>query len=384
MVCAACIAYILILPHQSIVDEVNIPAIIYLGLLVAYSLLSYIWAVNKDEALYYSTLLIRNAFVFVLFSALFRKRIICLKANYFYLFVLLAYLGTALWEMITWQHLPSSRFYGGSMFIPSGPFYGENLLAAFSLMLFPYLLFLPKLHKGFLLKLVSGLLVLTLLVVITIQGARIALLAAMGLTFWVFIRYTSHTSKWVGFMLLLLVAVGVSHFAGKYVKIAASIAQYELNSIGSENTSMRMSSVKIRKQLIKESLDLTSNSAFMGVGAGNFERYMNTERKHRTGGIVNPHNYFLELMGNFGMGFLLFFLFLYLGWLHGLWNAVRYGDPKLKHFYLMHFYALLLFIPAAAMPSSIKWNHFIWILFAMANRISHPNFWKVKDINEQL
>lgn len=383
-VCGAGLCFAFIFPKAPIIDKVNAPVVVYLLALSAYSLFSYYWALDKNEALYYSTLMLRNALIFIAFSALFRNRRICLKAHWFYLAVLIVYLLTAVWEMLTWQHLPVSRYFGRDTFIPSGPFYGENLLAAFMLMLLPYALFWPKLLHKWWVKILAGFIVLGSILIITVQGARVALLAGFMMLGWVMLKYTSWKSKLLSLVAIVVLSLGVMHVAGPYVRIAWGIFEREMSSIGSETTSVRMSSVKIRQQLVHESLELTAQSGFMGVGAGNFERHMNTDRIYRTAGIVNPHNYFLELMGNFGLGFLVWFLLLYFSWMRGLFLASKEADPPQKSYYLMHFFALLMFIPAGAMPSSIKWNHLIWIMFALFNRISHPDFWRKLPDNEQL
>ena len=374
--CGLAIILAFIFPKESLVDRVNFPVIIFLLSLCAYSLLSYYWAIDKNEALEYSTLMLRNTATFIIFSAMFRSRKVCRNAQWFFFAIVIAYQATAVWEITTWQHLWVSRYYGIETFIPTGPFYGENNMAAFMLLILPYALFIPWLHNRWWIKLVCGLIVLAGLVIITIQGARIALLAGFVLTAWVMLKYTNWKSKLISTIIVGVLLLGLLHIARPYVSIVWSIFDREISSIGMESNSNRMSSVKIRQQLVKESLDLTANSGFMGVGAGNFERYMSTDIVYRTAGIINPHNYFLELMGNYGVGFLLWFLALYLGWARGLYMASKAGDYNKKGFYLMHLFALLMFVPASALPSSIKWNHLIWIMFAMFNRISHPDFWR--------
>ncbi len=169
---------------------------------------------------------------------------------------------------------------------------------------------------------------------------------------------------------VIMLIIGISHFAPAVYELTIKGMQKELSSIGLETESARMSSVKIRKQLFVEGGDLLTNSYFMGVGGGNFERYMDTDRIYRTGGITNPHNYFLELAGNFGLGILFLFLSVYIRWVYLLAQKVRFGDPGKRNFYLMNLLSLLMFIPASAIPSSIKWNFLIWIYFAYINSIA--------------
>ncbi len=374
---AMCLVFVLAFPRQSVLDEVNSPTVLYLFGLAAYAVFSYFWAVNKPETQYYSTLLLRNALMFVMFSALFRNQVIRQKIHYFFVLVLSAYLITALWEVVTQQHLPVSKLYGKDSFVPTGPFYGENLLAAFILPLLPYLVFLPKFKSGNLPRVFSLLLSLLCLLIVTLQGARIALLAVAVLFVWLTLWHASWKSRFISLSLVVLLTMALFYFAGPFMRLGVAIAKREIASLSSEQDSNRLSSMQIRRQLISESLEIVESSHFFGVGAGNFERHMDTDRLYRTAGIINPHNYFLELMGNFGLAFLFGFLFLYLRWLFWLYGAYRQAtDKQTKYYYLMHLVSLLMFIPAASMPSSIKWNHHIWIMFALYERIAYPGNWR--------
>ncbi|GAB1366670.1 hypothetical protein MASR1M36_15410 [Candidatus Cloacimonadaceae bacterium] len=374
---ALCLVFVLAFPRQSILDEVNTPSVLYLTSLAAYAAISYFWAINKPETHYYTTLLLRNALIFIMFSALFRDQAIRHKIHYLFTLVLIAYLLTALWEITTKQHLPVSKLYGKDSFVPTGPFYGENLLAAFILPLLPYLIFLPKVLPGKLTRVFSQLLSLACLLIVTLQGARIALLAVAAMLVWLAVWHASWKSRLLSILLVALLGSALSFFAGPFMRLGIAIARREIVSLSSEQVSSRLSSMQIRRQLITESLEILESSHFFGVGAGNFERHMDTDRLYRTAGIINPHNYFLELMGNFGLVFLLFFLFLYGRWLYWLYLAYRHStNVQTKYYYLMHLVSLLMFIPAASMPSSIKWNHHIWIMFALYDRIANPVNWR--------
>ncbi len=365
-----CACYCLIFPQQRLIDRTNDIPVSFFVIWLSYALLSYLWAIEKKEAIVYCLIILRSSLLFTMYGALFRNRKIRERAHWFLIVVMLGYLSIAIWELITRHHLPISRLYGSFVPSPSGPFYGENVLAAFLILFLPYIIMFPKLYNRRSLKYLSGLWILLILSITIIQGARIALISAILLLLYIVLFHSSKSSKLISMIFVIMLIIGISHFAPAVYELTIKGMQKELSSIGLETESARMSSVKIRKQLFVEGGDLLTNSYFMGVGGGNFERYMDTDRIYRTGGITNPHNYFLELAGNFGLGILFLFLSVYIRWVYLLAQKVRFGDPGKRNFYLMNLLSLLMFIPASAIPSSIKWNFLIWIYFAYINSIA--------------
>lgn len=368
-----CAAYVMIFPQTRVIDKANFAPLVFMGLWLVYSLLSYNWAIDKEGALEYSRLIFVDLALFFIFSGLFRNPRLLRLSPWFFTAVVCMYLATAVWELTTLQHLPVSRLYGKLTFVPSGPFYNENNLAGFLLLPLPFVLYLSALHRGWWLKVFSAMLVIMIFAVLTITGARIAMLA-VGLFFFISFVFMSKWKTRLGIVLgLALVILAVSFLAGPILNQGTTMLVKELGSISSEQETARMSSLRIRKQLILEGLDITAGSAFMGVGAGNFETYMGTERSQRTGGITNAHNFVLELLGNFGLLITLAFLFIYVRWLYALYQRYKLSHGKQRSMYLMYLSSLLLFIATSVLPSSIKWNHQLWIYFAAVNAMAGLN-----------
>lgn len=365
-----CASYCLIFPKQPIVDGSNKLPLMFFVFWLSYALLSYLWAVDRSEALTYCIIILRAGLIFLMFGAMFRDSTIRESAHWFVILVMLGYLGIAIWELLSRQHLPISRLYGSIVPSPTGPFYGENVLAAFLLLFTPYIFLLSKLSKSIIIKYASGLWVLAILAIMIIQGARIALISATLLTLYILAFHSSKSTKVLSLVFLVILVLGLSYYAPAVYDMTVKGLQKEIKSIGFETESVRMSSVKIRKQLFVEGGDIISQSHFMGVGGGNFERYINTDRIYRTGGITNPHNFFLELAGNFGLGMLILFMIVYARWLYMLRRAARFADPSKRDYYRMNFLSLLMFIPSSSLPSSIRWQFLIWIYFAYINAVA--------------
>ena len=374
------LSWLFIFPKTVVLGKANFEALFFLVFWLIYSLIGYLWAVDKSAVLEYSYLIFRYLITFMIFEIFLRNNpAILAKGHYFLMFTVGVYFLTALWEIITFSHLPSSRLYQNPMPIPTGPFYNENNLAAFLLMLFPVMLFFARLVPNIWGKIISVSSTVLFLAVITIQGARIAMLvsaATLGVFFIFFMKRRYRLLSLVGIALALLMFVQLFPVQAK---IGAGLLEHELGSLRSETETVKMSSVKIRKHLIGEVLELTAESKFMGLGGGNIERHMSTDRTHRTAGIINAHNWMLELMGNFGIIPLFIFVYIYLKWLHLLWQKYRESEGRLKTLYMSYILVLILFIPASVLPSSICWYNNYWIVFAAINALCHTPSSQIKE-----
>lgn len=369
-VSAFCLAWLLAFPQTKLINRANLEVMVFFGLWLAYALLSYIWAADRILALENALLIFRYMGVFLIFDALARDKRILKRAHLLMVAVLLLYILIALWEMLTFQHLPSSRYYGLALYyLPTGPFYNQNNLAAFMLLIMPFVLFLPKLYPRSWLKAAAAIVTLLFVVIITVQGARIAMLAAGAMLFIVGLLHSSMRSKILVLGLALLVLWAFVAYAPPGMRLGWKLLEREISSFGSEAESAHMSSLKIRKQLVNETIDLSAQTAFMGLGGGNFEHYMDTDRQYRTAGITNAHNWFLELLGNFGILILGGFVYIYLRWLWMLYGKYKASVGVERYLMLAYLWTLIMFVPASALPSSIRWNHHVWIIFAAINAV---------------
>lgn len=370
--CFVGLSWLFIFPKTAILSEANTEALFFLVTWLIYSLVSYLWAVDKSPALEYSYLIFRYLVTFLMFELFLRNSPnVLAKGHYFLMFIVGIYFLTAVWEIATFNHLPSSRLYESGLPIPTGPYFNENNLAAFLLLLFPMMLFFARLLPNIWGKIVAMSSTLLFLVVITIQGARIAMLvsaAALGLFFVFFMKRR--------YQLLSLAAIVLALFMFAQLfptqtRIMTGLLDHELGSLRSEAETVKMSSVKIRMHLIDEVVELTEESKFMGLGGGNIEHHMSTDRTHRTAGIINAHNWLLELLGNFGIIPLIIFMYVYLKWLYHLVRRYLESEGRLKALYMSYIWVLLLFVPASILPSSIRWYNSYWIVFAAINALCH-------------
>ncbi len=371
VVFALCLIWLALDPGISLIGAWNAWPVGFLVLWLGYNLASYAWALDTEQVLHYSVWILRYLVMFLIFSKLFTHYRYLEHFHWFLFGLMLLYLATAVWELVTFNHLPVSRRYGEIHYMPSGPFYQENHLAAYLLLFTPFLLFAPRLGQRRIWNYLSAAAVLVLVVVITIQGARIALLALGAFLVWYFFFQLRWRHRFVLLAVLLALSAGIYMKYGKEVRLVYSVLQFQAQSLGSEGSSIYMSSIQIRKQLVSEAFHLAAGTGFMGVGGGNFEPRLSGEAVFRTAGIINPHNYLMELFGNWGILILAAFVGLYLHWLLGLWRLYRRTSGQERLRYLMYGVSLLLFLPVSLLPSSIRWQYFIWIYFAAVNATLH-------------
>ncbi|HQI53019.1 MAG TPA: O-antigen ligase family protein [Candidatus Cloacimonas acidaminovorans] len=380
-VACLCVIYALINPDLIVINKINFLPAMFMLAWTSYSFLSYNWSFVKQVSVVHSILILKKAMLFIIVSIFCRHQTVKKYAPWFWFSVILVYIVIALWEMLTWQHLPQSLYYNKTNFVPTGPFYGPNQLAAAFNLLLPFILFLPEIKKSKFWGVISLLCFFTIMGIIVIEGARIAIIACSCLFLFAFIFLYSARMRRLSLFLMVLIIVGLVIFAKPLVSFGTEMFTEEISSIGQESKSFTMSSIKIRTRLIPQNLEILAESGFKGVGAGNVEHYMLAGRMYKTGGISNSHNFFLELLTNYGIVFFLGFAYLYMLWLYRLWRAIKM-NPENRHYYEMYFFALLMFLPTSILPSSIIWEHHYWILFAIINEISHPDNWMPRQYEQ--
>jgi len=373
-IACVCMLYALINKDVLVFNKVNFLPALFLLTWTSYSFLSYNWSFVKPISIVHSELIFKKTMLFIIVSIFCRDLTVKKCAPWFWFFIIIVYIAIALWEMLTWQHLPQSLLYNKTTFVPTGPFYGPNQLAAVFNLLIPFILFLPEIKKSKLLGLISLLCYFIIMSIVIIEGARIAIITSSCMFLFAFIFLYSSRMRTLSLLLMAVLILGLIIFAKPLVTFTKDTFTEEIGSIGQESKSFTMSSIKIRTRLIPQNLEILAESGFKGVGAGNVEHYMLAGRMYKTGGISNSHNFFLELLTNYGLLFFLGFAYLYVIWLYRLWRAIKM-NPANKYYYEMYFFVLLMFLPTSILPSSIIWEHHYWILFAVINEISHPDNW---------
>jgi len=193
----------------------------------------------------------------------------------------------------------------------------------------------------------------------------------------------------LAFLVLLLtnlcqkvkVAVGVGAFlAAVLFLLPEPIQELSLGimrSLGSIATQAELGegSVAIRINLAWNGLAFLYRTVGFGVGVGNAEYWMANHAFYDTAGILNPHNWWLEILINYGIfifaGYLIFFISLVRQpW--RIWKRTDQSGNRIIPGALL--VALVGFSVASIGSSSIMALTPQWLLFAFA--LAFLNWWR--------
>jgi teichuronic acid biosynthesis protein TuaE len=144
-----------------------------------------------------------------------------------------------------------------------------------------------------------------------------------------------------------------------------------LNSAGSQESA--------RVVLIRNSVTELKQHSLMGVGAGNAEEHM---KKYLTGSfdILALHNWWLEILVNYGFFIFILYLTFYCKLLHELFVvAVRAGPGLVRLLGESSLLALVGFPVAAFSSSSLIYSRFMWIIFGIA--LCAVNIYRVRQLS---
>lgn len=334
---------------------------------VSYSLFTLVWAKSMQMVLLNTHYVSLFLFTFVIFTQsvsnkrLYRYFYYCIIGTYF------LYQAIALWELTTLNHLPtaSASVKDAISFVPFGPFYNRNDMAAILLMLSPIILSQVHISKNLVFKTIGWLSFIFLFVITTLAGARISLLF-LGAEFFIYlIFFTSFKSKIFSLIFLIFLILAIKSSYPKEFEFFTLFLKNQFESIQTETESIRAGSIKIRKALIYESIDLIYESKFIGVGAGNYIDETKPIRSKNTHGVLIPHNFLLELLTEYGLVLFLMFIYIFIRWFIDLYIIFRRekGNDRIKTLGML--ISLIFFIPASVLPSSIIKYSFYWIMFAL-------------------
>ena len=341
---------------------------VFLCFWIIYAIFSLLWVKDTTIGAYYIRRILFYLLTFIIFTQLFQNRKYRITAPLIMQLIFLGYCLINIWEMVTWQHLPSSRLYGIPLPIPTGAYYNENNGAVFMLMLAPFLTVKTPLTSSKLGKAAALVLFLFMTIVSAVQSSRLALVFMFILGIYYFIRAGLFLKVVSVALIALSLTIFITSF-GREARMAKILLHRQLISIVNENKSYLMTSSKIRHQLNLESLNLAAESKFFGIGAGSYEIYIGKGRYHNTSWVVNPHNWWMELLANFGLIIMLGMIIIYTRWLFRLWQLRQSAETEDVNLYDAYFVSLLMFIPLSIIPSSIKGYYSIWIYFGLIHSV---------------
>jgi teichuronic acid biosynthesis protein TuaE len=293
------------------------------------------------------------------------------------LFILIAVysvvLAVGLWEVKTGQHLITAGFVFNSK-VPRGIFKNPNDLATY------LVLYLPLLYvtaRYCLRRVITAPLAVILVVLmgtgaflVVNTGSRANMLslalaaAAAAVIYLAQGRLKALRNMLVVISMLIAIYIGtaavnpkINYWSSRQYRIAKHHL-VSLEYVGGESSA--------RMILFKNSLYELNRHSLMGVGAGNAEEHM---KKYRSDNFIllALHNWWLEILINYGFFILILYLAFYFKLLSDLFMvAVRAAPGLVKVLAESSFIALVAFPIAAVSSSSLMYARFMWILFGIA------------------
>jgi teichuronic acid biosynthesis protein TuaE len=131
----------------------------------------------------------------------------------------------------------------------------------------------------------------------------------------------------------------------------------------------------IRKNLILNGLYFLYDSYFIGIGAGQVEKYMELYAVYSVLGITNMHNWWLEILTITGLLPFLFYIMVYIrAIIKSYRKSINVIDNKSKIINSVVFCFLISFVVGSIGPSSLLQTEWIWILIAIMLKGSKTSF----------
>lgn len=224
---------------------------------------------------------------------------------------------------------------------PLSSFYNPNDFAFYLLFSSVFLLYKVNLNESLIKKGLLTLMIVSNFILIYFTQSRITILVTLVVFIFYFIfKISSLTHKR---LLFFIVIVGTLIFLLVYTQNILEVLSYD-------------GSWTVRIDLIKNGLTYLVDSFFLGVGAGNADYYLESQQHYYVGTIYNLHNWWIEVLVNYG---LMFFIIYVIYYFIQLYKSFKNSFYKHTNQSILQVLWLICFILLSTVSSSIF--HFIWI-----------------------
>ncbi|MBY6037078.1 O-antigen ligase family protein [Fictibacillus nanhaiensis] len=359
-------------------SKIKVKNIIWFHIIwIFYALTSLSWAKSIKAGIVDFIFLFIGISLILFITFIFKKERDYLNLFYIWIFMFFLLLVFGLINNLTLIHFPVSRFYGIDTYqksIPTSVFANENDFASFISISFFVVLALWNNSKKLLIKAGAMGILLFALYIMSLTSSRANYIAIlMGLAFWFLMFTTRQVKRYIATALLCVSTIVIVLIPEKIYSGFTSI----FSLLATLTNTVEGSSVNIRINLIKNSINFISESFGLGIGTGNSEYYMKEFGKYPTHTIVNIHNWWIETMVNYGILIFAGYLLLYMGLIYYLFYIFREASGNSRMIAEALCTALIAFFLASISPSSQITLNYLWLLFAFA--IGFINYWKSKD-----
>lgn len=343
--------------------------LLFFGLWLVYGVLSFAWSQAKYDAFKQLVFLfIGISIVFFAFQYVRTQRDLVVFF-FIWLTVFIFFSVHGLYEHVSGLHLWTSNLFGDPRpwvrYTPTGFFYNQNDFATFLALSLPFVFSFFRYTKRYYAKAFAVGSALLALYLIVLTGSRANLLAITVGTCFILVCLTNIRGK--------LKAIIALVFLGLIVLQTSDVAQQMLLRAVEEISSLfataseRDNSISVRTNLIKNGIFFVLSTFGFGVGAGNAEHWIANYSIFSTGHIVNLHNWWMEILVNYGALVFTGYIVMYLSLIKRIWEIWRASkDRRSKMISEALLVSLVTFFLASTSSSSIMAFKPQWYLFAFA------------------
>ncbi|MED5073945.1 O-antigen ligase family protein [Anoxybacillus geothermalis] len=351
----------IIVSHSGYINAV----LLFLITWILYGLLQTTWAIDKTSAIkqvYYLGLFAVLIYTMLMFLDSIR---IFVRLNQFLYCMAVFFIVYGVAELTLNIHFPTSRVVLEPQLYhnvqrATAVFYNENDFSFYLVLVAPMFL-LNIFYKKRIERAVNLLFFIMIFYIVMANDSRVCLIALFiqviaGL--WLE-RKTARNMKY-HLMVLVLSGLAILTLFRGYLQHAYELIMYQL-STGS-------GSAGIRRELISKGIEFVKNSYLLGIGPGNFETnvYVMTSGKGISG-IFNAHNWWIELVANYGLFIFVLYAAMFMGLLvHLRWVQKKVNSRVYSRYASYFLLSFIGFIFSSLSSSSIFYIWYQWLHLALA------------------
>lgn len=353
----------------------------FLALWGLYAVLTLAWVNSPAEAVRHVILLVSGISMSFFVVGYFTRLEDFRRLYFIWLLVLLPMIGLGFWNHLTGQHLAGSALaYAPERFIrmPTAVFHNPNDYATYLALSVPFMLVLIRYAQSKITALWGLVMLLATLYLLVVTLSRANYLAViLGVSFWFLFLHRLSKKLRVAVLSVLLALSLFAVFPNQFADVTNNIGvQMASLAVGSE---LQEGSVGVRINLLKNALIFTLEHYGFGVGAGNIEYHMANYPFYDTGGIINVHNWWVEILANYGFFIFAGYLLFYWGIVISLYQAhSKQAERAAKMVCEALLVALVIFFLASISSSTIMGFTPMWTLFAFA--LGFLNYHRMKQV----
>lgn len=351
--------------------------LVFLALWFIWALGSLIWAENKYDAMRHIFYLFTGLGL-SFFTVYYTRDKSYFRSLFYTVFASVAVVMlVGLWETLTGNHLPISLLYGETRtwlnYKATSFFHNPNDFATMLALYLPIVYGIMRIGPNIPIKLgasVSILVGLYLLLVTMSRANMIALcFACLGMLF-LFLSSAIYRSRFNGYIwmagtaLISLVIIFGLVLGGvlpdyQFLELKPLQGLYKFGVI-------EANSVVSRVDLLRAGAIISQEHFLLGVGAGNAEHHM-LQYTDQTWGLINMHNWWAEVLINYGIIIFLLYLVFFISIILALYrNAITSPDRDVRHMSSAIFMSMCAFPVAVTSSSTMAGMNYMWLLFALA------------------